>query len=806
MYAQVALPIPVQTLFIYQIPSNLEGKIELGHGVLVPLEKRLVFGFVVQLIPETKVRGVREIITLLDPEPLFSAKMLSLTRYVSRYYSCSWGESLKAALPAELQTESFLEVNKEEFDPKTVEDLNKRQKDILNLLDRKPRLRIASIKRKLGSKELHSDLLDLKTKEFIQFSYQPPMRGTGYEMFASIKSFPLDEEMLEKLKARAPRQWECVQALLRNPGGLSLNQLKKISRSAARPIKELEKKDLIQLFQKERREDRVEPFGAPAQSEELLSPQELSALQLIGKAIKEKKHETFCLYAPDRSTRIRIYTEALREVLKEQKQGCVLIPEIFLTGPLVSHFKSYLGKEVASFHSGLSSTQRFSTWKKLKAGELPVVVGTRSAVFSPMNNPGLIILDEEHDASYKQEDSEPRYHARDVAVKRGELENAVVILGSATPSLESFHNARKGKYVLCRLDEKAGKKALKRVEIVDMYQERKEGNFSPLSRRLSHLIQKSLSGKEKIVLFLNRRGFSRAVRCRDCGFVYKCPDCNIALTFHQTDFSLRCHFCNFKTRASRACPQCQGHSFSYAGMGTERIDQEIKNSFPKASVFRMDLDTASSKRSYRKIVDSLKTRDFDLLLGTRMIAKEWVLPHADLVGVVSADFSLDFPDFRAKERTFQVLNQVSGIAGEEAEVIIQTYHPRDWSIKLASQGNFERFYELEIAQRKELNYPPFANLILIRFSGKNKKDVSGLSQRFALRLKRKMESGKDVEILGPAPAPLFKIRGRHRYQMLIKTEKVDETVESIRSITGMKSLKKSPSVRITINVDPVEMM
>ena len=806
MYARVALPIPVQTLFIYRIPSNLEAKIGLGHGVLVPLEKRLVFGFVVQLVPETEVRGVREIITLLDPEPLFSAKMLSLTEYLSRYYSCSWGESLKAALPAELQAESFLEVKKEEFDPKKVEDLTRKQKDILNLLDKRPRLKIASIKRKLGSKELHSDLLDLKTKELIQFSYQPPMGGNGYEMFASIKSFPLDQKMLERLKARSPRQWECLQALLRNPDGLSLNQLKKISRSATRTTKELEKKGLIQLLQKERREDRVEPFGAPAQSEQELSPQELSILLQIRKAIKEKKHETFCLYAPDRSTRIRIYTEALREVLKEQRQGCVLIPEIFLASPLVSHFTSYLGKDIASFHSGLSSTQRFNTWKKVKAGELPVVVGTRSAVFSPTANPGLIILDEEHDASYKQEDSDPRYHARDVAVKRGELENAVVILGSATPSLESFHNARKGKYVLCRLDERAGKKTLKTVEIVDMYKERKEGNFSPLSRRLSHLIEKSLSGKEKIVLFLNRRGFSRAVRCRDCGFVYRCPDCNIALTFHQTDFSLRCHFCNFKTRAGRACPQCQGHSFTYAGMGTERIDQEIKNSFPKASVFRMDLDTASSKKSYQKILDTLKTTDFDLLLGTRMIAKEWVFPHADLVGVVSADFSLNLPDFRAKERTFQILNQVFGITREEGEVIIQTYHPQDWSIKLASQGDFQRFYELEIAERKELNYPPFANLILIRFSGKNKKDVSGLSQRFALRLKRKMQSRKDLEILGPAPAPLSKIRGRHRYQMLIKTEKVDETVESIRSVGGMKSLKKSSSVRITVNVDPVEMM
>jgi len=444
--------------------------------------------------------------------------------------------------------------------------------------------------------------------------------------------------------------------------------------------------------------------------------------------------------------------------------------------------------------------------KKIKDGELSMVVGTRSAIFSPLNELGLIIVDEEHHSSYKQEDLNPRYHARDVAIKRAEMEKAVVILGSATPALESFYYARKGKYVLCPLEEKAKKKPHISVEIVDMHQERREGNFSPFSKRLADLIEDKLSRKEKIVLFLNRRGFSRVVRCQDCGFVHRCPNCNISLTFHQTDFSLRCHFCNFRTKASATCPDCRGHSFSYRGIGTQRINQEIRRKFPSASILRMDFDTASGKGSYDMISNSFKKKDFDLLLGTQMVVKKRDFPEVSLVGVISADFFLDFPDFRSKERTYQLLAQVLGMAKEKGEVVIQSYHPDEWSINLASQQDFPGFYDLELANRKELNYPPFSNLILIRFSGEDKKNVSRLSTRFALKLKKRLESEENVDILGPAPAPLSIIRGRHRYQILIKTTKVDETLESVGWISQMKSLKKSPSVRITINVDPVEMM
>ena len=486
MYARVALPMPVPRLFIYEIPSNLEREIGLGYGVLVPLERRLLTGFVVEFVPQTKIKGVRKIIGLSYPEPLFCENMLRLTQYVSEYYCCSWGESLKAALPAEMKAEMALGVEKKVFDHKEIEDLTRRQTEILNLLNRKPRLKTAWIKRKLGNKDIYSDLYDLERKGFLGFYSEPGIPGAGLrqERCVRMKEFALQGDQLKVLKTKAPRQWECVQTLLENQGELSLNELRKVFRSPTAIVKELEKKGLVEIFQREKVQDAVQPAGASAQSERELGSEELRTLLRIRKAIEEKKHQVFLLYGSDRKSRIRVYIQAIKEVLKHERPACMLVPEIFLITRLISDLKSHFGDKIAPFHSRLSSSQRFNTWKKVKAGELPVVVGTRSAIFSPLKDLGLIIIDEEHDASYKQEELDPRYHARDGAVKRAEIEEAVVILGSPTPSLESFHNAWKGKYVLCRPEEKVKKKTLTRVEIVDMHRERKEGNFSPFSRKL----------------------------------------------------------------------------------------------------------------------------------------------------------------------------------------------------------------------------------------------------------------------------------------------------------------------------------
>ncbi len=806
MYAQIALPLPVRKQFVYQIPSDLQGKIKLGCQVLVPLEKRFITGFVVEIVPRTKIKGVKKIIDVLDLKPLFSPGMLKLTRYVSEYYFCSWGEALKAALPPELQTESSIWIKKNEFHKKKIENLSPRQNEILKLLEKKPQMKLTSIRRKMNYKEIWADLSHLKEKNRIEFFFKPPLPGKeiGPEKIFRLKEPLPGEDELEKLKHKAPKQWQIFQTLIENKGELSLEKLKLIFKSPTPTLRELEKKEIVQIIQKERQREKVKATGSLKDSDQILSSEEVKISSQIKKAIQNKTHQVFLLQGGNHQDRLKIYVEAIKEVLKNQKQACILVPEIFLINKFEIYLRSHFGENVACLHSRLPTSERYENWIKTKQGEMSIAVGTRLAVFTPSENLGLIILEEEHDPSYKQEDLNPRYHARDVAIKRGETEDTVIILGSATPSLESYYNAREGKYVLYGLKEKERLKA--RVEIVDMYREKKEGNFSPFSRGLSHLIQEKLTQKEKVALFLNRRGFSKVVKCQDCGFVYRCPNCNISLTFHQADLSLRCHFCNYKTQVGSTCPQCQGHSFSYAGAGTEGINQEIKREFPRASILRMDLDTVSSKDNHQMISERFKKEDFDLLLGTRMITREWDLPKVSLVGIISADFSLDFPDFRSSEKTFQLLNQVLGMVKENGEVIIQTSHPEDWSIKFVSQGDFLRFYELETKNRKELNYPPFSHLILIQFSGTDKRIVNRFSQRFATRLKKKSESEKNMEILGPAPAPLFKIRGKHRYQILLKVQKPEKAVELMDVVSQMKSLKKSSSVRITINVDPMEMM
>ena len=448
----------------------------------------------------------------------------------------------------------------------------------------------------------------------------------------------------------------------------------------------------------------------------------------------------------------------------------------------------------------------------MRSGELPIVVGARSAVFSPFQNLGMIVVDEEHVPSYKQDDPAPRYNARDVAVMRARLNGAVVILGSATPSLESYYNAQRGKYALCQLKERVAKQKLPNVKIVDLTQERKEGNRNFLSSRLRTLLQDRMDKGEQALLFLNRRGFSTFVKCQDCGHIEKCPHCDITLTFHRTDFSLRCHYCGYHKSAPDLCPNCQGHRFMYKGAGTQKIEEELKEHLPKALMERMDLDTTVKKGAHKKLLSDFGKKKFGVLLGTQMITKGLDFPDVTLVGVISADTGLDLPDFRSKERTFQLLTQVAGRAGRgkrEGEVVVQTYYPQDWTIKLAASHDFEEFYLKELEQRRELGYPPFNHLILVVFSGKSLRKVTSCAQNFSSTLKRRMKSGrqKRAEILGPAPAPLSKIKNQYRWQLLIKTKSINSISGLIRKILEEeKNAKKKEAVRITVNVDPMDML
>ena len=827
MFAQVALPLPLSEPFVYRIPSHLEGKMDLGFRVLVPLRKRIVTGFVVGLTATANISNVKEIKDFLDPYPLFSGEMLELTKWVSDYYLCSWGEALRAALPSELMLKSAMYVKtrvkgqgargKEDSASK----FSARQKRILDVLADGEERKLSWLARTLKAKGLYAELYDLSKKGEIEIDERLGRPGVGiiHEKMVRMKNFDNTSENLELLqsaisamKKKSPAQANCLKLLLENGGELSWKKLTGQYKISTNSLKGLEKKGVIELVAVEKIREGDWALDLPETQPVSLNKGQREILGEIRKALGETKYSPFLIHGITGSGKTQIYIKAIREVLKDGKQALILVPEISLTPQIISRFKANFGEKVGCLHSRLSAGERFDTWRRVRSGELPIVVGARSAVFSPFQNLGMIVVDEEHVPSYKQDDPAPRYNARDVAVMRARLNSAVVILGSATPSLESYYNAQRGKYALCQLKERVAKQKLPNVKIVDLTQERKEGNRNFLSSRLRTLLQDRMDKGEQALLFLNRRGFSTFVKCQDCGHIEKCPHCDITLTFHRTDFSLRCHYCGYHKSAPDLCPNCQGHRFMYKGAGTQKIEEELKEHLPKALMERMDLDTTVKKGAHKKLLSDFGKKKFGILLGTQMITKGLDFPDVTLVGVISADTGLDLPDFRSKERTFQLLTQVAGRAGRgkrEGEVVVQTYYPQDWTIKLAASHDFEEFYLKELEQRRELGYPPFNHLILVVFSGKSLRKVTSCAQNFSSTLKRRMKSGrqKRAEILGPAPAPLSKIKNQYRWQLLIKTKSINSISSLIRKILeGEKNAKKKEAVRITVNVDPMDML
>lgn len=834
MFAQVALPLPSHKLFTYKIPPHLEGRLDLGFRVLVPLQRSLLTGFVVGITESTSIKKTKEIIDLLDPYPFFSKEMLELTRWVSEYYLCSWGESLKAVLPAEIQVKSELWVEKSvdlpaDLDEKKV-SLSSRQKEILrNLSDQKRKL--SWFKRKLGGKGLYADLYDLERKGWVRMFSQlgKPRVGIKYEKIIRLKNFnpatggtPSEIELfklaISALRRKAPKQAKCLELLLAEGGQRSLEKFSLAVNKNTQTLNALKKRGLIEFDVIEKIRESDWGLDLPETTQILLNQEQKQIFVKIKAALGSNTHSTFLLHGITGSGKTQVYIEAIREAMNLGKRALVLVPEISLTTQIISRFKANFGDLVGCLHSRLSPGERFDSWRKAKEGRFPIMVGARSAIFSPLENLGLIVVDEEHDSSYKQDDPAPRYNARDVAVMRGKQNKAVVLLGSATPSLESYFNAQSGNYVLCQLEQRVEKRTLPEVRIVDLREERKKGNKDILSTTLSSLLKEKIEKNEQALLFLNRRGFSTFIKCRECGHIMRCSRCDITLTFHRSDFSMRCHYCGFTQQAPQLCPNCEGINFMHRGTGTQKMEEELKRNFSQAKVERMDLDTTLRKGSHRRILSDFGKKKFNVLLGTQMITKGLDFPEVTLVGVVSADLSLDLPDFRTKERTFQLLTQVAGRAGRGdlgGEVIVQTYYPDEWAIKLAAKHDFATFYQNEIEQRRELGYPPFSHLILILFSGKNQNRVIRHAEKFCLLFEKMLvkENSKETEILGPAPAPLSRIKNQHRWQVVIKTRITNKVVDLLREIleegkdfstTSFRT--KKGSCRITVNVDPVDML
>ena len=825
-FAQIAFPFSLRKTFTYSIPDNLREKIKPGQRALVPFGRERKLGFVVGLCATSEVKHTKELLDLIDDEPIILPEILELTRWVSEYYYAPWGGCLRAAIPPELQVRSLLWVHKKESPLLDYEDTRTKfssiEKKILDQLEEKKPKKITFLEKKIGSRGLYSTLHSLEQKGKVELFYElsKPKSSIKYEKMISLKGnspeeIKLLETYIETSLKKSSKEALLLQLLIEENREFSLREINQRINRASQILNRLEKEGLIKTFYKEKL--REPPWGMnvePAQ-EFSLTQEQKDVLQKLEIGLTGEKYQPFLLYGVTGSGKTQVYIEIIKKVLEKGKTALVLVPEISLTPQIISRFKSVFGEQVGAFHSSLSPGERFDAWRGIKSGKIKVVVGTRSAIFSPLSNLGIIVVDEEHDSSYKQKEPDPKYNARDLALVRGKMNKALVILGSATPSLESFYNVEKGKYTLLQLTQRVDQIPLPEVEIFDLREERKKGNYSIFSPELSSQMKKKIEKGEQVILFLNRRGFSNFVKCQECGYVFRCPNCDITLNFHRTDFSLRCHYCNYIVQSSDLCPQCNGNRFAYKGMGTQRVEEEIKKLFPGTPARRMDQDTTYRKDSHYEILKGFASKDFNLLLGTQMVTKGLDFPDVTLVGVILADTSLDFPDFRAREKTFQLLTQVAGRAGRGklgGEVILQTYYPDDWAIKLSAEQNFQEFYKKEIEERKELFYPPFSRLVLVRFQGKEEVKVQKAAESFGSKLSDSLKAignrlkSKSLQILGPAPSPLPKIKNDYRFQILIKAKEVRTVTQTINSIFEKGAEKRYSGVKISIDIDPLDIM
>jgi primosomal protein N' (replication factor Y) (superfamily II helicase) len=807
MVARVTLEIALRREFDYAIPPELAGQVEVGTRVKVPFGHRQVMGCVTALIEHSTHTNLRHITGVVGKQSLITLGVLRLARWIADYYCCAPEIALKSVLPEVVRREQdgWRERLVVRLLPVTGEPpkLTKRQQEILNLLEERRELPLQEL---LELAETTAETIRrLEDKHLVVITSQVSERDPyAKELISRTDMLTLNAEQAKALAAICARMDE--------GGGAG--------EKVGKPESEMA----------------VERTG-PLSHSPTFSP------------------ATFLLHGVTGSGKTEVYLQAIAHALAQGKGAVVLVPEISLTPQTVERFKARfshgpLQTQVAVLHSHLSAGERHDEWHKIRQGRARIVIGARSALFAPVDPLGLVIVDEEHEHSYKQEEA-PRYHARDVAVVRGQMENAVVVLGSATPSMESFYNVQRGKYALLELPTRADDKKMPIVRVVDMRQAARKDKGTPIfSEELKEAITKRLERKEQTMLFLNRRGYSSSLQCPQCGYVAECPNCSVALTYHRRAQKICCHICGHEAPAPTACPEpkCRSAAIRYAGLGTERVEETLTKLFPHARIARMDSDLMKRKEDYRRVLGDFKAGKTDILVGTQMIAKGLHFENVTLVGVIHADLSLHIPDFRAGERTFQLLTQVAGRAGRgdvEGEVFVQSFTPFHPAIQYARRHDYAGFYEQEIEFREQLNYPPASRIALLTFKGRNEEKVKLMAEHVTRELetlasggskagekagKRESETAasdtlellplshsptfspapaptaplRDLVLAGPAPAPLLRAETFYRYQLMLRTRQMPRVSKVLATL--LERIELPEDVTLTVDVDPVSLM
>jgi primosomal protein N' (replication factor Y) len=803
-FCDVSLPVPLDQPFTYSLPETLRHRVRAGSRLLVPFGTRKLTGVILRCHDDPPAMAAREALRLLDSEPVLSDELLALGRWIAAYYCAPLGDVLRGMLPlaSEIRRGKIWSLTDAGRDAARQLLLDASPDDpvtqVLRMLEKRP-LSAAYLAKALplADKAIRS----LERKGFIVVetvqTERDPLRAPADRLRVELASPPPNQPALKLNKAER----ELAAFLELHPGSHNLKEIEDMVRNSSPAARSLARKGLVVL-----KPETMPASAGYIRARHELNPAQQAAFTQIREAMDSRQFRSFLLHGVTGSGKTEVYLNAIDVAIGQGRGALLMVPEIALTPAMAGQFFSRFGDRVAILHSAFTDVERTEQWRRIRSGAASVVVGTRSGVFAPVRNLGLIVVDEEHDGSYKQEET-PRYHGRDVAIVRAQAAGACVVLGSATPSLESRYNAEKGKYTLIELPGRIEARPMPSVQLIDMREEfletRKQATFS---RKLIEALGQRLESGEQTIVLLNRRGFSSFVCCRSCGERVQCMNCSLTLTYHKRDRRLLCHYCGYAEKVPSLCPKCQSEHIYFAGLGSERVEEELHHVFPTARIARLDRDTVSGKRQYESILHDFREGSYDILVGTQMIAKGHDIPNVTLVGVVSADIGLGMPDFRAAERTFQLLTQVAGRAGRGSVpgiVLVQTVNPDHYAIRLAAAQDYAAFYEKELNFRRMMLYPPFSAMANLLVRAEKKEAAMRMSTELGMLLSPPPEK---LRVMGPAEAPVPRLKNEYRYQFLIKAASRKALNELLLRARAFAHEHKWGATALVIDVDPLTLM
>lgn len=766
-------------LYTYRVPEGLEAVVGPGALVRVPFTNRALQGVVHSLEGETSLPRVRDIVEILDPVPVVTAHQLRLADWIAEYYAASLSDVIGAMLPPGLGRRAVYVLETRDGDSGL--KLDEQQRAVLERVKTARRITLDQVKTQLPAMDVEQAVSSLARRGLLARTAElaPPRVSAKVLRLVSVTDAGAAALNGGNGLQRAPRQREVLQYVSRN-GPVAAPDVSRVVPRAKGALDALAQKGYVRVEEREQRRSPLNHARLRRTEPLRLSGAQEQAYGAIVHAIRAARPQIFLLHGVTGSGKTEVYLQAIAETLRLGRQAIMMVPEISLTPQAVERVAGRFPGRVAVLHSKLSPGERLDEWQRIRYGEADVVVGPRSALFAPLPRPGLIVVDEEHDPSYKQ-DSSPRYNGRDAAAVLGRLTGATVVFGSATPDVGTYHAAKAGRVTLLHLPDRpvwegAGSRPMPPVEVVDLRHELKAGNRSMFSRELLEALDSTLRDGHQALLFLNRRGSATAVICRDCGFVVRCPNCDIPYTYHAAVSRLICHRCDKRTVSPTTCPACRSSRIRFLGAGTQRVQEEVARLYPRARVLRWDRDVTSGKDAHQQILERFASHEADILVGTQMIAKGLDFPLVTLVGVVSADTGLHMPDFRAPERAFQLLTQVAGRAGRASlpsRVIVQTYTPDHYAIQAARNHDYERFYTEEMAFRRAARYPPVSRLVRFVYASERESACHQSADNLRAILTRAIEAQEliGVEVIGPAPCFIARVRNRYYWQLIARSDK-----------------------------------